>query len=232
MSFYPRTIKKIPRNDKGGTDYAVGDIHGCFSKLMKVLEAIKFDFNKDRLFCVGDLCDRGTESQNVLDFLSNSWVQTTFGNHEQILFLYENKIIDDRQLANVGAEWWLLLDRDKKDKILETFKSLPIAMEVNTKAGKIGLLHGECPVADWNKLESTISSINGNSFIDKILWGTGSPYNQFTFKNIDAIIVGHMTQESYFKAGNVHLLDTGAVYANGFFTILNLDTLEPVYYFN
>lgn len=231
MSFYPKKINKIPANNNGGTDYAVGDIHGCFSKLLETLEAINFDKTKDRLFCVGDLCDRGPESRDVLNFLENDWVYTTFGNHEQILFLYEGKIIDETQLNNVGAGWWLKTSREEKDKILEKFKSLPIAMELNTKAGRVGILHGECPVADWDLLEKSLTGLNGNKFIDKILWGSGSPDNRYKFKNIDAIVVGHMTQATYFKAGNVHLLDTGAVYPQGFFTIFNLDTLTPVAYF-
>jgi len=45
-----------------GRDFAVGDIHGCFSHLRRSLEAIGFDASVDRLFSVGDLIDRGPES--------------------------------------------------------------------------------------------------------------------------------------------------------------------------
>lgn len=224
-------IQSIPANNKGGTDYAVGDIHGCFSRLMAVLALINFNPNKDRLFCVGDLCDRGPESSQVLDFLENDWVFSVMGNHEQILFSYEQGHISDEDMKNVGSQWWLNLNKSEKAKILDKFITLPIVMDVQTKAGKIGILHGECPVADWNKLKDVFNSPNRFKFLETILWGAGSPHNSHVFKNIDAIVVGHMTQNSYKVAGNVHLIDTGAVYKDGYFTILNLDTLEPVYYF-
>ena len=47
------TINKI------GKDYVVGDIHGMFKALYKNLESMNFNFKTDRLFSVGDLCDRG-----------------------------------------------------------------------------------------------------------------------------------------------------------------------------
>lgn len=231
MKLRSNLIKSFPANSKGGTDYAVGDIHGCYSKLMAVLALIKFDPEKDRLFCVGDLCDRGPESAQVLDFLDNDWIFSLLGNHEQILFTYEEGHISQADMHNVGAGWWLQLDSLSRRKILDKFLTLPIVMDVQTKAGKVGLLHGECPVADWNKLPNVFLSPNRAKFLETILWGTGSPSNSTIIKNIDAIVVGHMTQHEYKVCGNVHLIDTGAVYQGGKFTILNLDTLEPVYYF-
>lgn len=224
-------VKKISRNLKG-KDYAVGDIHGCYSKLYEVLKKIRFDYEKDRLFCVGDLCDRGPESSGVINFLNNSWVHSTKGNHEQILFDYENGHINDEDMANVGASWWLSVSVENKSEILKRLAKLPLAIELETKTGKVGLLHGECPVADWNMLERSLKGILGFRFTNTLLWGAGSTTNTYPTKNIDAVIVGHMTQNSYKLVGNTHLLDTGAVYAGGFFTILDIETLTPVFYFN
>lgn len=38
-----------------GRDFAMGDIHGCFTELQRGLDAIGFDAGTDRLFSVGDL---------------------------------------------------------------------------------------------------------------------------------------------------------------------------------
>lgn len=67
-----------------GRDIAVGDIHGCFSKLKTSLKRIRFDPSKDRLFSVGDLVDRGPESHHVLEWLDLSWFHAICGNHEQL----------------------------------------------------------------------------------------------------------------------------------------------------
>ena len=48
--------------------WVVGDLHGCYTNLMKKLETIGFDTKKLRdlrvhlLISVGDLVDRGTEN--------------------------------------------------------------------------------------------------------------------------------------------------------------------------
>lgn len=65
-----------------GRDFAVGDIHGCFSYLERSLEVIGFDEGVDRLFSVGDLVDRGPESDQVLTWLGKPWFHAICGNHE------------------------------------------------------------------------------------------------------------------------------------------------------
>jgi serine/threonine protein phosphatase 1 len=53
-------IKKLPANTQG-TDYVVGDLHGCFKLLERLLADVQFDKANDRLFSVGDLADRGPD---------------------------------------------------------------------------------------------------------------------------------------------------------------------------
>lgn len=54
-------------------DFAVGDIHGHFVRLEVALAAVKFSPEKDRLFSVGDLVDRGPESVDVLIGMQRMW---------------------------------------------------------------------------------------------------------------------------------------------------------------
>jgi serine/threonine protein phosphatase 1 len=46
-----------------GRDLIVGDIHGCFARLQVALDELGFDPERDRLFSVGDLVDRGPDSE-------------------------------------------------------------------------------------------------------------------------------------------------------------------------
>lgn len=55
-----KLVKILSPNLKG-KDYVVGDIHGCYSLLYTKLTQLGFDFSKDRLISVGDLCDRGPD---------------------------------------------------------------------------------------------------------------------------------------------------------------------------
>lgn len=74
-------IHRYTLNERG-KDYAVGDVHGHFTKLQQQLDAIGFNQDVDRLFSVGDLVDRGPECDRVLDWLAKPWFHPVRGNHE------------------------------------------------------------------------------------------------------------------------------------------------------
>jgi serine/threonine protein phosphatase 1 len=70
--------------------FAVGDIHGCFLKLDRLMDKIKWNSEKDVLLFLGDYIDRGDQSKEVLEYLVQLKKQqpsTVFllGNHEQML---------------------------------------------------------------------------------------------------------------------------------------------------
>ena len=63
--------------------YVIGDVHGCFDKLLELLDLIEFDSESDQLWFTGDLISRGSKSLEVLRFvkdLKNKVV--VLGNHE------------------------------------------------------------------------------------------------------------------------------------------------------
>lgn len=65
-----------------GRDLIAGDLHGSFDALQQGLEAAKFDPTCDRLFCVGDLTDRGPKNVECLHLLNEPWFHLTVGNHD------------------------------------------------------------------------------------------------------------------------------------------------------
>ena len=64
--------------------YAIGDIQGCHSELCRLLDLIGFSPKEDRLWCVGDLVNRGPASAAVLRELMalGDSVQSVLGNHD------------------------------------------------------------------------------------------------------------------------------------------------------
>ena len=58
-----------------GTKYrnvwVVGDLHGCYTRLMSELHRVDFDPAQDLLISVGDLIDRGTENVECLELLQH-----------------------------------------------------------------------------------------------------------------------------------------------------------------
>lgn len=220
-------IKHFTKN-LNGKDYVVGDIHGMFKKLYKCLENMGFDFKNDRLFSVGDLCDRGPDSIDVIQWLKYPWFFPVMGNHEQAILLYESNRYTDSDLRKMSADWWFSLDKKSKDIIVNAYQKLPIAIEVETNSGLVGIIHAHCPHADWNKLGDLFTSIHRSKMINKALWSMDTILHHDIIKNVKAVIVGHMTLANYQINGNVHLIDTGACCPQGYFTILELESMIEI----
>jgi serine/threonine protein phosphatase 1 len=73
--------------------FAVGDIHGCFDKLVSLMGIIDVDLKKDTLVFIGDYIDRGPQSKEVVDYLidlaeGGNRVVFLKGNHELMLQNY------------------------------------------------------------------------------------------------------------------------------------------------
>ena len=63
--------------------YAIGDVQGCYRSLCDLLENISFG-NEDALWLVGDLVNRGPDSQKVIELVKGLGKRATMvlGNHD------------------------------------------------------------------------------------------------------------------------------------------------------
>lgn len=71
------------------SNFVIGDAHGSYDKIMRALELAKFS-DSDTLYSVGDLCDRGTQNKEVLDFFMSlgDRFKGCFGNHDVWLYTW------------------------------------------------------------------------------------------------------------------------------------------------
>ncbi len=66
------------------TDYAIGDIQGCYDRLLDVLSTIGFSPSRDRLWVAGDLINRGPSSLATLRYIESldGAAEVVLGNHD------------------------------------------------------------------------------------------------------------------------------------------------------
>ncbi|QSP95215.1 symmetrical bis(5'-nucleosyl)-tetraphosphatase [Marinobacter salinisoli] len=66
------------------TDYAIGDIQGCYDELRTVLDTVSFSPSRDCLWVAGDLINRGPSSLDTLRFIEQlgESAKVVLGNHD------------------------------------------------------------------------------------------------------------------------------------------------------
>jgi serine/threonine protein phosphatase 1 len=214
-----------------GRDFAVGDIHGCFTALDAALNELGFNRETDRLFSVGDLVDRGPESIQALDWLKFPWFHAVRGNHEQMAIDYgTGRDSGEYIYSQNGGAWNIANSLPVRREIAAVFDALPYAIEVQTETGLVGIVHAECPTDSWFELTGDLVDGRVHRYTDYLLWSRDRYNYQYTseIQDVKAIIVGHTphTTENL-QFGNVHYIDTAGWHRTGLgFTFVELSTLN------
>lgn len=104
--------------------YAVGDIQGCAHSLERLLALIRFDPASDRLWCVGDLVNRGPASLRVLRYLKGLGpaAQVVLGNHDLFLLAAADNIVSLRSKDTIQD----ILAADDRADLLEWLRRQPL----------------------------------------------------------------------------------------------------------
>lgn len=221
-------VRRFERNATG-KDFVVGDIHGEFAQLRSHLEGLGFDPAIDRLFSVGDLVDRGANSKAALDWLAQPWFFAVLGNHEDMaLRAWDDEDTLHGWVVWNGGGWWLDCDRPTQARFIAAFQELPVAMEIATVAGRIGVVHADVP-----------SQMSWDAFLDRLeagdervrqhaLWArsricnSDGPKYQSPVGGVVRVYCGHTPLRQPAVVGNVYFLDTGACYPGGSLTVVPL----------
>jgi len=197
-----------------GKIFAIGDIHGCLSKLEALIPQIDIDSNNDTLVFIGDYIDRGPDSKGVVELVLDlkEKIRTVIclkGNHEQMFLDYVCHDMDkDFYLFNGGdatiASYGYRTTRggekiDVPDSHMSFFRSLLLWYETDDYIFVHAGLRGQTPLKDQD--------------IHDLLWVR----HEFIRSSYDfgkTVVFGH-TPVSY--ADPLFLpekigIDTGAVY--------------------
>ena len=208
-------VKRFAKNVRG-RDFVIGDVHGAYDSVVAGLRTAKFHPDLDRLFVLGDLVDRGPQSDRVLAFLQQPYVHAILGNHERDLISL--KLEEIRILAEVnfnGMGWTKTVPDEKLAAILVALAQLPLVMEIETERGSVGLVHADVPSGlSWQDFVARIES-RDERVMNEALEGRARVQTRSTkgVRGIDRVFTGHTIQwDGPRQLGNVFVIDTGAIF--------------------
>lgn len=240
MSTLTRRVDRYERNTRG-RDLIVGDIHGAYSRLTKALDQIGFNKSRDRLFCVGDLVDRGPESAIAMNWLNghdgskdkHKWFFATRGNHEEAAIAWAEGTIEKyHYIRGFGGAWNVENPQAVVDAFAADFRTLPIAIELETEAGLVGIVHADCPCSSWAEFRAKLdaadeSPLMGNAVANSAVWGRDRWARLFggPVEGVRAIVVGHQIVSRLTALDNTLFIETEG-WDRGHFTILDAATLH------
>lgn len=214
------TFVRVRRFDANqhGRDFVVGDIHGCFDAVRDAMAAHGFNKERDRLFSVGDLVDRGPFSEEAIDWIAQPWFHAVRGNHEQMAIGIAQGRHSIVNYVQNGGGWFVALSEDRQRLIANRLATLPFAIEIEHRIGTIGIVHAEVVGNDWrgftDALEADTSNNKFRNLRECALWSrdriTRRDYSPVA--NAYRVYVGHTPLVEYAVLGNVYYIDTGAVF--------------------
>lgn len=203
--------------------FVVGDIHGEFTQLHTKLKEIGFNFQQDLLIAVGDLVDRGKESEKCISLLNESWFTSIKGNHEDFCYkgMMDAAVKFYHRMSNNGGEWFYNLPEDLMYHVGNRLNQLPVMLEVKYKGRKFGFVHADLPVQDWELAKEMLlngDNIDGRTFEDHLLWSRGiiTDYENsgkiVNIAQVDNVFFGHTVLPHITQVGNCTFLDTGGCF--------------------
>lgn len=221
-----------------GRDYVVGDIHGYFGRLECLLEHIRFDVGRDRLFSLGDLIDRGPESSRVTEFLGLPWFHAIRGNHEQMMLRGAHTpewvppdLAATRLWTCNGGGWFFTLSAREQQTAYSQIARLPLAIEVALPGGGVaGLVHGDVIDDSWTAVRELLTAPSpqpvAEAELETLVWGRSRafgaldaisdqprvPPDALAVAGAEVVCFGHTPMPTPARLANTLWLDTGAAY--------------------
>lgn len=109
----------------GPNTYALGDIQGCFDFFRVALDACSFAPERDRLWLVGDLVNRGPHSLETLRFVKSlgDAAITVLGNHDLYLLMVAAGVEKRRGKDDTLDE---ILAAPDRDELLDWLRHRPL----------------------------------------------------------------------------------------------------------
>ncbi|MBC7779884.1 MAG: symmetrical bis(5'-nucleosyl)-tetraphosphatase [Proteobacteria bacterium] len=157
--------------------YAIGDLQGCYDSLLQLLDRVAFDAARDRLWLVGDLVNRGTQSLAVLRFVAGLGPRavTVLGNHDIHLLMVAARMTPAKKTDTFDD----VLRAPDREELLGWLRRQPL---LHAEAGFVMVHAGVLP--EWTLAEAQAEAagaarlLGGAAYLDffEDLYGN-APYH-------------------------------------------------------
>ncbi len=151
-------------------DYAIGDVQGCYKTLSALLKKINFKIDRDRLFFLGDVVNRGSNSLETLRFIYSNKenIDLVLGNHDFHLLVCA---LTDKK-PNKKDTFQDILKASDRTKLIDYLLQRPLAIDYKSAL----FVHAGVP-PQWDKsdvfsnsaiVENNLQSNNVVSFLSQM----------------------------------------------------------------
>lgn len=195
----------------------IGDIHGCFLTLQKLMQRLKLDYPGIDIYSVGDLVDRGNFSYEVIDYFISEKVKFTAGNHDLMFYYFMKQ--PSSEMGNTwlynGYEKTVASYGDHYEKLtehLEYIINTPLYLEMD------GSVISHAGISKYYKkfLTDNIASLE-NVIRNDIENPHGIIWTRDELLDVGKLqVIGHtrVNEVTYRKENNVVYIDTSAYSGN------------------
>lgn len=224
-------------NNRKSDRYVIGDVHGRFDLLMRLVEKLPGDAE---LIFVGDLIDRGPDSAEVVRFVRDGGYGCVMGNHENMMVLFGGETIrsieDEDAFVYVDPVWdingatstltsyGLVYDRDGQGRLAAAagaagklgrfaedrrwMEALPPYIELDKRDGRgRPYVVSHAAIASVWGLRHRADAESQRTFLETALWSRRVPDQSAKIYNV----FGHTpTPNGVFSDRNYTNVDTGA----------------------
>jgi len=203
--------------------YVIGDVHGCFHTLKKLISKLPRD---SELIFVGDLCDKGLHSKEVIDFVMTNNYACVKGNHEHLMEKYLYDVVingehspwsEDYRYGGIQTYESYKDDHESMLRHLEWIKTLPMYIQ----KGNFFITHGYALPYYEHK--------NNEEYYNQFLLSRYEEGVTVVEENKSGVVnvFGHCVFDEVIKNENFMAIDTGCAYGKKL-TCIDLETMKII----
>lgn len=209
--------------------FVIGDIHGAYKALTQVLEKSNFNYEKDLLISLGDLCDGWPETSKCLnELLKIKNLIVVLGNHDQWALQWMKHGIKEPGWLGQGGRQTIKSYSNKKvpESHIELLEEAPVYyLDDDNKL----FVHAGIDINLPLEKQDEYCLLWDRTFFTMVKLKMGID-SAPPFTNFKEVFIGHSPIHGYgylqpLKVGDVWLMDTGASW-DGVLSMMDLDSYE------